>query len=291
MFPTRKPSMSHSELHQCAQYARARMARHGMEWMFAMPLYVLGHFFGADWVRQHLFEDGFLKPPSMHVDRAKQQEIGSQAFLLAENLFNLQGVDGFSDVYKRILSGQIEDCVAELEVARLVKLRGDDFRFVLPRGRKGEDYDLEILKIDLTIHCETKSKLEARELSANQVWRRLDDARKQLPKEKPCLIFLRIGGDHTRSGIQAKAAVVQAGVEKVFRQSTKVLGVILLTRMFEGADEDFEVRTLWRMIPNAQCKFPASLLDSFRHQSVKEPSSSWTYLATYRPRFAFGWTQ
>ncbi len=261
------------------------------EWMFAMPLYVLGHFFGDDWVRQHLVEEGFLKPRSMHIDRIKQQEIGSQGFLLAENLFNLQDVDGFSDVYKRILSGQFEDCIAELEVARFVNLRGEDFRFVLPLGRKGENYDLEILKTGLTINCETKSKLEARELSANQVWRRLDDARKQLPKGKPCLIFLRIGGDHTRSGIQAKAAVVQAGVEKVFRQSTKALGVILLTRMFEESDEDFEVRTLWRMIPNAQCKFPSSLLDSFRHQSVKELSNRWTYLVRYRPLFGFNWTQ
>jgi hypothetical protein len=59
------------------------MARHGAEW----------HFFGDRWVEQHLFGEGFLRPPSKEIDREKQQRVGLTGYQLAEALFNLQDIE------------------------------------------------------------------------------------------------------------------------------------------------------------------------------------------------------
>lgn len=129
--------------------------------MFMMPLYVLGHFFGDEWVEQHLFEKGFLKPPSKFVDREKQQQIGLAGYQLAEALFNLQEVEGFACVHSRVLAGELEPCIGELEAAGFLKRRGEQIRFVTPRGSLGHDYDLEIKRDTGAICCEVKIKLEA----------------------------------------------------------------------------------------------------------------------------------
>ena len=165
MFPNSNPSMSHSELHQCAQYARVRMARHGAEWIFMMPLYVLGHFFGHQWVEQHLYGEGFLKPPSKYVDRQKQQQVGLAGYHLAEALFNLQEVEGFRGVHSRLLAGELEPCVGELDAAGFLKRRREKVRFVTPQGARGYDYDLVLARVDTDICCEVKVKLEAETLT------------------------------------------------------------------------------------------------------------------------------
>ncbi len=170
--------MSQSELHQCAQYARVRMAMHGTEWMFMMPLYVLGHFFGDQWLERHLFGKGFLKPPSRFVDREKQQQIGLTGYQLAEALFNLQAVEGFSGIYSRLLGGELEACVGELDAAGFLKRRGERIRFVIPKGSLGNDYDLELQREGRTICCEVKVKLEAETLTEKGCFNSLERARR-----------------------------------------------------------------------------------------------------------------
>ena len=58
---------------------------HGSEFLFMMPLFVLGHFFGVPWVKQRLYGNGFLKPPSRYVDPQKQQHVGLRGYQLAGN--------------------------------------------------------------------------------------------------------------------------------------------------------------------------------------------------------------
>jgi hypothetical protein len=290
MFPGPNLSMSHSELHQCVQYARAQMARHGTEWTFMMPLYVLGHFFGDQWVQQNLFKEGFLKPPSKAVDRSKQLQVGMTGYQLAEALFNLQAVAGFPGIHCHLSAGELEPCIGEPEAAKFLKSRGEQIRSVTPQGSIGNDYDLEIKRDAGEICCEVKIKLEAETLTAKGSFNSLERARKQLPKDKPGLIFLRIVGNTTNTELQGKAHLVQGAVKRLFAQTERVVGVILLTHMYEFSEKNQTLWDLWRTIPNPKSQYPTSLLDGFsnRHIDVTPDSPHWTYLAKYRPRFLQG---
>jgi hypothetical protein len=290
MFQVPSLTLSAQDLHQCAQYARVRMARDGNEWLFMMPLYVLGHFFGDDWVHPHLFEGGFLKPPSKFEDRAKEQRIGSLAYALAEELYNLQGVEGFDGVHARILEGNIQSCVGELEAAGFLKRRSQQIRFVTPTGRIGNDYDLEIIRDAGAICCEVKIKIEAEQFTEAGVFNSLEHARKQLPKTRPGVIFLRIGGNRTHDELQTKAKIVNGAVRRLFSQTRRVVGVILLTRKYEFFEDErmHIVHSLWRTMPNENTEFQVSLLGDFPNEHFDCRAEAWVRLDQYRPRFVFG---
>lgn len=267
------------------------MARDGLEWLFTIPLYVLGHFFGDQWIRQHLFEqDGFLKPPPAEVDWARYRQTGLHGYQLAEALFNLQGIEGFSGIHNRLLRGEVEPCIGELEAARFLKIRGEQFRFVVPHGKRGEDYDLEVLRDAGIICCEAKVKLEAEELTEQGVYRSLEDARKRnLPKSKPGVIFLRIVGNTTNKELQAKAKIVDRAVQRLFRQTKRIVGVVLLTRMYHFSDHDEIMRSMWRTMQNPHSQHPGSLHDNFPNEHIEPDTENWTYLMGYKPRFVFDW--
>lgn len=256
-----------------------------------MPLYVLGHFFGDDWVDQHLFKAGFLKPPSRFEDRAKQQHIGLLAYTLAEDLYNLQSIEGFDGIHARILKGNIESCVGELEAAGFLRRRGEQIKFVTPKGKIGDDYDLEITRDTGAICCEVKIKLEAEELTEIGVFNSLEHARKQLPKRKPGIVFLRVVGSRTREELQIKAKIVNEAVRRLFNQTRRVVGVILLTRMYEFFEDEREpvLHSLWRTMPNEKSEFPVSLLKDFPNEHFDCQENAWVRLGQYRPRFVFDW--
>ena len=289
VFPSPNLTLSYAELHECAQYARVCMARDGLEWLFMMPRYVLGHFFGDQWIRQHLFEkDGFLKPPTKEVDWLRHQQTGLHGYQLAEALFNLQRIEGFAGIHNRLLKGEIEPCVGELEAARFLKIRAEKFRFVVPQGKRGEDYDLEALRDTGMICCEAKVKLEADELTEQGVYRSLEDARRRnLPKSRPGVIFLRIVGNKTNKELQAKARIVDRAVRRLFRQTKRIVGVVLLTRMYHFSKNDEIMWSLWRTMPNPNCDYPVSWLDNFMNEHIEPDTENWTYLMKYKPRFGF----
>lgn len=247
-----------------------------------MPLYVLGHFFGAQWICQHLFEqNGFLEPPPAEVDWARYRQTGLHGYQLAEALFNLQGIEGFAGIHTRLLKGEIEPCIGELE---------EQFRLVLPHGKRGENYDLEVVRDTGIVCCETKVKLEAGELKAQGVYRSLEDARKRnLPKSKPGVIFLLIVGNTTNKELQEKAKIVYRAVQRLFRQTKRIVGVVLLTRMYHFSEHDEIMRSMWRTIPNSNGEHPVSLLDNFSNEHNEPDTENWTYLMRYRPRFVFDW--
>ena len=115
----------------------------------------------------------------------------------------------------------------------------------------------------------------------------LEHARKQLPKDKPGLIFLRVIGNTNRAELQLKAGIVQKAVQRLFAQTQRIVGVILLTRMYELSEGDQTMWDLWRTIPNLRTRYPAALLDNFanEHIDVDFESPDWTYMARYYPRF------
>jgi hypothetical protein len=117
-------------------------------------------------------------------------------FDLAEILLNLQMVEGFDGCVARLRRAdaqQVESTFAELQVGKLLYVHDVDFEFVVRTDEKGADYDY-----DIDFHggwracAEAKCKLESTEINPRSVRATLNEARKQLPKDRPGIIFVKI---------------------------------------------------------------------------------------------------
>jgi tetratricopeptide (TPR) repeat protein len=163
--------LTEEKLREYGEQAVQNDQKNGRTWMFDIALSVLLHFLGSNWVEQYLFKNGPLKPPPRSVDPFRQFVIGREGYALAEMLFNLQHETGFEGIRERLIAGNIESVISEMEAARFLKMYGENFRFVEPTGKKGFDYDLEVFRPGLTIQCEVKAKAETT-MSSDSISRR-----------------------------------------------------------------------------------------------------------------------
>jgi hypothetical protein len=114
---------------------------------------------------------------------------------LSENLYNLQVIPGFDECIERLRDGDIEGAFAELEFGGMLARNRVPFRYVVPSGTKGRDYDIDILHHSGLVVCaDAKCKIESTAFSRSSVISSLEQARKQLPKDRPCLIFVKVPG-------------------------------------------------------------------------------------------------
>jgi hypothetical protein len=105
---------------------------------------------------------------------------------LAKVIYNLQHVPGFDACIARMEAGHVEDTFAELDLGRMLFLNEVLFRFVVPRGVKGKDYDVELTYPDGTIACaDAKCALEGSDFTAKSIANKLEKARQQLPADRP----------------------------------------------------------------------------------------------------------
>lgn len=160
--------------------------------------FVLRRFLGQEWINRAFTSVsgdgfGFLNPDgfgqssddfSIHIHRVID---------LAEDLFNLQDVDGFSSPLAQLETGKnAEPSIAELEVAGVLKKLDVAFRFVVPLGKRGENYDLEITFPDGRVAlADTKCKVEGTPLGQATISHTLSETPSQFPPDKPSIVFLK----------------------------------------------------------------------------------------------------
>jgi len=194
-----------------------------------ISLRVIQHFFGDPWIQKNV-NPYIQKPGYMRITFGKtaQDEIrGMRLVDLAELLINLQDIPGFADLIKRLKTADVESSVAELYVGRILYINDAPFRFVVPHGEKGDDYDLEITYPDGTIVCgETKCKIESTTLTEKTISNALQAARGQLP-DRPGIIFLKFpqqwleGGQRQKSAQLMGRATIEFFVGTLKRPGTK----------------------------------------------------------------------
>jgi hypothetical protein len=154
------------------------------------------HFFGAEWLHKHIAPElpvgGYLRLDNDVPEREKMMRI--MRFIdFAEALYNLREIAGFEACLKQLADGRIESACAELDVARLLHVNGIPFRFVVPQQRRGMDYDFAIRYPDgLEVAADAKCKFETTAIDPKSVLNSLHDARTQLPKGKPGIIFVKV---------------------------------------------------------------------------------------------------
>jgi hypothetical protein len=88
---------------------------------------------------------------------------------------------------------KIESTCAELDFGRFLFIHDVGFRFVTPQGAKGEDYDFEIVYPQgLLVPADAKCKFVSTRIDPKSVRNSLVKARKQLPADRPCVIFMKV---------------------------------------------------------------------------------------------------
>ncbi len=221
--------------------------------IYGLATEVLRFFFGNQWTNENIFAmhkqvssrnrigRGFLKTES--TDTSERFRHMQRVTSLAELAFNMQGIEGLKARIERMQKDNLESALGEMECAALLSSPEFNFRFVTPTGIKGQDYEGEVItSTERIVCCEIKSKSEQVVPNPDTLWRTFDQARKQLPKGKPGLIMVKI--PESWGHLPSSPAVVDNAVEKVFRQSERIVAIVFTW------EEWFTTVESWRVVVN-----------------------------------------
>jgi hypothetical protein len=157
---------------------------------FRLSGYILLDFFGPDWIDHYLTYKGLIRGSTYF---GSDDNFYIRVITLAEMLLNLQDVPGFRSCLSIIARGDIEAGFAELEAAKFLSWFGVRFSFNTPRAKRKADFDLHVIFRNGNFgYGETESKRETGALTGTTIFNSLHHARKQLPNDKPAVIFLKL---------------------------------------------------------------------------------------------------
>jgi hypothetical protein len=187
--------MSFEQLKRAFESLPTSLRTNGQTESLALASGVLRVFMGAEWVERHVISDG-SKKGFLSIDESdpRRREVSFFRVMdLAEVIYNLQPVPGFDECIARMREGNIEGTYAELDFGRMLYLNGVPFRFVVPQGTAGMDYDVEVeYPGGIVASADAKCKIESTEFSENTIKNTLGKARKQLPDAMPGIVFVKV---------------------------------------------------------------------------------------------------
>jgi hypothetical protein len=232
---------------------------------------VMKYFFGDTWLQTHVVA---AKPSDylgldFSTDQAREEKTW-RIIELAEMLFNLQSIIGFSSCISQMRRGQIEDTYAELETAKWLKVHEVPFQFNVPKDKKGEDYDLDIIYPNVVACADTKCKFETTDVSANSIHDSLEQARSQLSRDRPGIIFVKMPAHWLDNSASVIAFVVEA--EKFLRNTGRVVSVKFYSPM----------RVIQNNMVAALMRFREVTNRSHRHTALR---MDWDIFAKQSARF------
>jgi len=162
---------------------------------FTLCFDIIRESMGVDWLRKH-FDPDQKETGVFKISYGTTEEEATRNYRvidLAECLINLKDVEGIQECLSRMREAENpEASYAELHIAKMLYINRWPFRIVKPRGKRGDDYDLEIICHNQTRCGDTKCKLETTELSSATIEKTLKNSRDQLPPEGPGVFFLKI---------------------------------------------------------------------------------------------------
>jgi hypothetical protein len=262
---------------------------------------VIGHFFGKEWVKANIPQDAAnTNPPGffrMDFSSPEKRDLKNARMLdFAETLFNLQHVEGFDDRVDQMRTGDAESCLAEFDFAKLLYIHDVDFRFVIPSGRKGRDYDYRIAFRDGRSACaDAKCRIESSEIRPDAIRHALETARKKnLPRDEPGIVFVKVP--------QAWVEVREIPNELMdvaadfLRQTERVVLVVLyclvqfpkhgltvhrpLVDEVENPKHRFDMAKTWRLFKGIQIPREWNGMPPKWHRIFSRPSDDPAYPAT-----------
>lgn len=187
--------MSFQQLQRGFDSLPPEVRQNGQTESLALASGVLRAFMNADWVERHVVSDG-RKKGFLSIDESdpiRREMSFFRVMDLAEVIYNLQPVPGFDECITRMRDGDIEGTYAELDFGRMLYLNKVPFRFVVPQGATGSDYDVEVEYPNGVIAAaDAKCKIESTDFSENTITNTLGKARKQLPDTSPGIVFVKV---------------------------------------------------------------------------------------------------
>jgi hypothetical protein len=219
---------------------------------------IIAHFLGKDWFAKHVRHDA-LKIGFLNYDFSSDQRREASTFRiieLAENLLNLQHIEGFEDCIGQMEGGgdKIESTCAELDFGRFLYIHDVAFRFVVPTMTKGKDYDFELLYPDgRSVPADAKCKLESTAIDPTTIRNTLEKARKQLPDDRPGVIFLKVPQAWT-DDVSVAVAMVEEG-RRYFRNTDRVISIKFYVSHLQTRDGIVHHRHAYREITNETSRF------------------------------------
>ena len=189
---------------------------------------------------------------------------------LANKIIELSNIKGFPSKFKKISKGGLESISAELECASQLHRSGLNISFIEETGTRGSDFDILIqIDEDSTINCEIKAKIEGTSLSKNTILRSLNKSRKQLPKDNPAVIFLKIPEDWIFD--QTIKTTLEETIIEFFRNTTRVISVIIRWDTSNEIQEGFLIATKFNVYLNKNISIQQSSIEALKrieyHQS------------------------
>jgi hypothetical protein len=203
---------------------------------FGMATEYLRRFVDNEWTNQMVFGQhptvsranragrAFMRAePEEAEERFRNQ---MRTLRIAEILFNLQAVEGIDSRLDDLRAGMVESTYAELECGAFMHRQGITFRYVVPSGLQGADYDAEIIMDDGgKVYCEMKCKAEETELSKGAVRNPLQTARTQLPQGQAGLVFLKVPERWLRQ--EQVVQIVPSTIDSFLRATSRVVAVVV----------------------------------------------------------------
>ncbi|WP_298123544.1 hypothetical protein [Brevundimonas sp.] len=160
---------------------------------FTIHAVIIRYFLGDDWFKEHLLpdarEDSFLRPDFENQDVDPRFSV--LTLELAENLLNLQTVQGFRTCLDHMAVRQMQSGLCELQIGHVLRSRGVPFRYV----EEGEATTVDlVLQTQSGVEGlgEIKCKYEEAEYSNKTIQRALATARKQIGKGNDGVVFVKL---------------------------------------------------------------------------------------------------
>jgi hypothetical protein len=196
-------------------------AAHSMTLYFA-SLMLIDRIMGDGWVRAHLDKkhQGFLGPPTKSAGaEGTFNDWYRKVLRFADTLLAVHDLEHVGDRLRRLKGAEVESGIAELAVVEILRLLVPTF--LRPEG-PGHDVEV-MLDADLTCAVEIKCRLQQTDNTVSRIVDKLKDARKQLPRNRPSLIWMR---HDERVGVWPDGDLVEAAIRQFFRNTQAVSAVV-----------------------------------------------------------------
>jgi hypothetical protein len=261
---------------------------------YTLSIALLKYFLGSEWAWQNLrpvqpdpskiYHDGrkFLKTDHPDQDADSNHRHIARITGLASALFNFQSTLGIAHRITELKRGTLESGLGELECARLVSASRFQLKFVIPRiGRpRGENYDIEFVsKSGLEICCEIESKAETTTLTEKTIYDTFEHARKQLPKGKPGLVFLRLPESWMKHA-ECEMIAIKAAQDK-FRQSNRLVLILLMWERWRRENGDSIASYGFTAIPNQKSIYYSDDISQTLCQADSFQNDAWVNLIRF----------
>lgn len=159
-----------------------------------LAIAIIKLYLGEQWLLRHVAPETQSPGPLTIRGAIAEQKLARVRIVdLAEMLFNLCRIRGFADCINRMKTADSpEPSLAELHIGKMLFANGWPFSFVVPRGKRGDNYDLRISYKNMTVCADVKCKIESQVPDSKSITNTLKHSRTQLPADKAGVFFVKI---------------------------------------------------------------------------------------------------